>query len=218
MFCWLLKQLTQEKNDLREEKISLKSDIENLNNQYQMRLRASFPWGAMDHSVVMAPYPYPVPMTMPIHPSMQPYPFFPNQNSGAIPNSFSAFMPHVSSNTVVEHRSTQHVPPSMHLATSSHVSNKQDCNHTLTKDGKNERNDDSNNVATDLELKTPGSKSDQVRLLTVCCYWKMKKTNILTVFNLLSGLYISSQEIKESTKEGEYCCRRKFTKYLLISK
>ena len=36
-------QLTQEKNDLREEKASLKSDIESLNGQYQQRVRAMSP-------------------------------------------------------------------------------------------------------------------------------------------------------------------------------
>ncbi|CAM8971788.1 unnamed protein product [Rhodiola kirilowii] len=159
------RELTQEKNDLREEKASLKSDIENLNLQYQQRLRASFPWGAMDHSVVMAPppYPYPVPVpvppgTMPIHPSMQPYPYFANQNPGVIPNSFSAFMPHMAS---MEHHSTQYVPPAMHPVPRAQSSNKQDAKHNSQKDGRDERSEDSNDVATELELKTPGSKSDQ---------------------------------------------------------
>lgn len=39
-----LKQLMQEKNELREERASLKADIENLNAQYRQKARAMFPW------------------------------------------------------------------------------------------------------------------------------------------------------------------------------
>ena len=79
------RELTQEKNDLREEKASLKSATKNLNVQYQQSLRAMFPWSAIDPSVVVSPpsYPFPMPVPVPIptgsipmHPSMQPYPFF----------------------------------------------------------------------------------------------------------------------------------------------
>ena len=70
-------------NYLREEKASLKSAIENLNVQYQQRLRAMLPWSAIDPSVVVRPpyYPFPVLVLVPIpigsipmHPSMQPHP------------------------------------------------------------------------------------------------------------------------------------------------
>uniref|UniRef100_A0A2N9EPS5 BHLH domain-containing protein n=1 Tax=Fagus sylvatica TaxID=28930 RepID=A0A2N9EPS5_FAGSY len=128
-------ELTQEKNDLREEKASLKSDIDNLNVQYQQRVRAMFPWAAMDHSVVIAQpsYPYPVAMPMPpgpipMHPSMQPYAFYGNHNPGA-----------------------------MH----PHVLDKQDSRNKSSGESKIEKKDDSNDVTTDLELKTPGSTEDQ---------------------------------------------------------
>lgn len=150
------RELTQEKHDLREEKASLKSDIENLNLQYQQRVRASssiYPWGGhMDQSVVMQPhphpptYPYPIPMQMPMppmhHPPIQPYPFFGNQNPS---NPCSTFFQYVS-------------PPPVHQPSSrSHVSTRQPSKNKSSS-GKNE---DSNDVATELELKMPGSTLDQ---------------------------------------------------------
>jgi hypothetical protein len=85
-----LKQLMQEKNELREERASLKADIENLNAQYRQKGRAMFPWAAVDPTVVIPPpYSHPVPVRVPpgpihIHPSLQPFVFFGNQNPGAI--------------------------------------------------------------------------------------------------------------------------------------
>ena len=73
-------ELTQEKNYLGEEEASLKSATKNLNVQYQQRLRAMFPWSAIDPSVVVRPpsYLFPVPVlvhiptgSIPMHPSMQ---------------------------------------------------------------------------------------------------------------------------------------------------
>lgn len=162
--------MTQEKNDLREEKASLKSDIENLNLQYQQRLRATFPWG-MDHSVMMHPptYPFPVPVPMPqgpmpMHPSMQPYPFFANQNPSVVPNPCSTFVPYLTPNTMMEQQSTQFMSPPV-----------QPCNRSRKQDSRNKQSDqlesksgktdDSNDVATELELKTPGSTADQVGLV-----------------------------------------------------
>ncbi|KAI9124257.1 hypothetical protein K1719_005557 [Acacia pycnantha] len=135
-------ELTEEKNDLREEKASLKSDIESLNNQYQQRLRTMFPWTAMDHSVMMAhpsyPYPVPVPVAVPpgpipMHPPMQPYPFFANQNPGVIPNPCS----------------------------NSHALGTQDSRNKSPRESKVENGECANDVTTDLELKTPGSATDQ---------------------------------------------------------
>ncbi|XP_021904730.1 transcription factor bHLH121 isoform X2 [Carica papaya] len=162
-------ELTQEKNDLREEKASLKSDIENLNIQYQQRSRAIFPWAAMDHSVVMAPpsYPFPMPVPMPpgpipMHPSMQlqPYPFFGNQNPGVISAPVSTYIPFMTPNTMVEQQST-HVPPTMQPGNRSQVSGKQDSRSKSSRESKADKTEDSNDVATDLELKTPGSTVDQ---------------------------------------------------------
>ncbi|KAK9286623.1 hypothetical protein L1049_015023 [Liquidambar formosana] len=162
------RELTQEKNDLREEKASLKSDIENLNVQYQQRVRAMFPWPAMDHSVVMGPpsYPYPMPVPIPpgpipMHPSMQPYPFFGSQNPGVIPNPCSTFVPYLTPNAMVEQQSTQFMSPLMQPGGRSHISSKQDSRNKSSGESKIEKSEDSNDVATDLELKTPGSTADQ---------------------------------------------------------
>ena len=163
-----MKQLTQEKNDLREEKASLKSDIENLNAQYQQRLRATFPWATMDPSVMMRPPSYPMPMPMPVpippgpipmHPSLQPYPFFGNQNH-VIPNPCSTFVPYVPPNAMIDQQSTQYMSPAMQPGSSKQDSrNKASDRQGESKIGKNEA---SNDVATDLELKTPGSTADEV--------------------------------------------------------
>lgn len=166
--------MTQEKNDLREEKASLKSDIENLNVQYQQRVRAMFPWPAIDPSVVVAPpsYPFPVPVpvpvpisagSMPMHPSMQSYPFYGNQNPGIIPNPCSTFVPYLTRNTLIEPRSTQHAsPPIQQPGSASNVSSKQDSKDESSGESNCEKGEDSTDVATDLQLKTPGPKSDQV--------------------------------------------------------
>ncbi|PON83415.1 Basic helix-loop-helix transcription factor [Trema orientale] len=162
------RELTQEKNDLREEKSSLKSDIENLNVQYQQRMRTMFPWAAMDHSVVMAPpsYPYPVPMPLapgpiPMHPHMQPYPFYGNQNPGVIPNPCSTFVPYITPSTLVEQQSQQYVSPIIQPGSRSNVSGKQDSRNKSSGESKIGKSEDSNDVATNLELKTPGSATDQ---------------------------------------------------------
>lgn len=153
------RELTQEKHDLREEKASLKSDIENLNLQYQQRLRAIYPWGHMDQSVVMHPpsYPYPVPMPMPhgsipMHPTIQPYPFFGNQNPGVVSNPCSTFF-----------QSIQYVSPVAQPSTRSHVSSRQGSRNKSSEQGESGsgKDADSNDVATELELKTPGSTGDQ---------------------------------------------------------
>lgn len=170
--------MTQEKHDLREEKASLKSDIENLNLQYQQRVRAMYPWGHMDQSVVMHPpsYPYPVPMQMqmqmpmppgtvtmppvsvPMHPSIQPYPFFGNQNPGVVSNPCSNFF-----------QSVQYGPPVVQTSGRSHVSSRQGSRNKSSEQGESGsgKNEDSNDVATELELKTPGSTGDQVSCCTL---------------------------------------------------
>ncbi|KAI7729843.1 hypothetical protein M8C21_019832 [Ambrosia artemisiifolia] len=154
-------ELTQEKHDLREEKASLKADIENLNLQYQQRVRAMYPWGHMDQSVVMhpPPYPYPVPLQMPMppgsipmHPSVQPYPFFGSQNPGVVSNPCSTFFP-----------SVQYVSPAVQPSGRSHVSGRQGSRNKSSEQGESGsgKDEDSNDVATELELKTPGSTGDQ---------------------------------------------------------
>ncbi|XP_021686276.2 transcription factor bHLH121 isoform X2 [Hevea brasiliensis] len=163
------RELTQEKNDLREEKASLKSDIENLNIQYQQRLRTMYPWIAMDHSVVMAPTscPFPMPVTLPpgpipLHPSMQAYPFYGNQNPAVIHNPCSTFVPFMTPNTLVDQQSTQHASSLAQPASGSHVSGKQDSKNKSSGESKIGKSLDCNDdVTTELELKTPGSTTDQ---------------------------------------------------------
>ncbi|KAI6677607.1 hypothetical protein NL676_038403 [Syzygium grande] len=156
--------LDEEKNDLREEKASLKSEIESLNAQYQQRARAMYPWPVMDHSVVMASpsYPYPVPIAVPsgpipVHPPMQPYPFYATPNPSVIPNSHSTLLPFATPNMQVEQLSGHYAPPLMQLGNQSLVSSiKKD----KSKERKHEKSGSSNDVSTDLELKTPGSATD----------------------------------------------------------
>ncbi|KAK9678792.1 hypothetical protein RND81_11G233400 [Saponaria officinalis] len=161
------RELMQEKNELREEKASLKSDIESLNAQYQQRVRVMFPWTSVEPSVVMAapPYSYPMPMPIPpgpipMHPSLQPYPFFGNQNATALPNH-PPFIPYT--NPPNPHVEQQPVPH----ASASRVSSKPDSESKASECRNSEkashagRTDDSSEVATELELKTPGSARQQ---------------------------------------------------------
>ncbi|KAL5712136.1 hypothetical protein ACHQM5_014336 [Ranunculus cassubicifolius] len=169
------RELTQEKNELREEKASIKSDIDTLNVQYQQRLRVMFPWSGMDPAVMMGPptYPYPMPVPVPtapipvhpsMHPSMQPYPFFRGQcPPGAAVNPSSTFIPYSSPvNPHVEQPSNHYGYPQP--SSRSHTSSKQDSKSKSSDPCKGrsaERNTDSNDVATELELKTPGSAGDE---------------------------------------------------------
>ncbi|KAE8707129.1 bHLH121 protein [Hibiscus syriacus] len=159
------RELSQEKNELREEKASLKTDIENLTVQYQQRRMVMFPWTGIDPSGVMAPpYPYPVPLPVargPIamhHPLLQPYPFFGNHNSGVIANPCSTLMPYsTTSSPPVEQ-------PSSQCTYASHTSSKKDSESKLEdyqRGSNRDRCDDSNNVATELELKIPGSSKNE---------------------------------------------------------
>ncbi|KAG1354082.1 transcription factor bHLH121 [Cocos nucifera] len=164
------RELTQEKNELREEKAALKSEIDNLNAQYQQRLRVLYPWAAMDPSVIMGPppaYPFPMPVPIPsgpipIHTSLQPYPFFRNQNPGTIPSSCSTYGPYAHPcNVQVEQPTTQCIPPHPHPSgNKSHGGSRQD-SRSKSSDRQQrscgERSDDISDVATELELKTPGS-------------------------------------------------------------
>ncbi|CAN1227034.1 Transcription factor bHLH121 [Linum perenne] len=159
------RELMQEKNELREEKASLKSDVENLNIQYQQRLRVIFPWGPVDPSVVMGPaysYAVPVPVPpgpMPMHPQMQPFPFFRNQPPNAVHGTCSTFMPYPTPpNPPIEQ-------PSAQSAAASHASSKPDPKSKAVRHqagSHTESCDDSADVATELVLKMPGSSSQQV--------------------------------------------------------
>ncbi|CAA0815623.1 Transcription factor bHLH121 [Striga hermonthica] len=204
-------ELTQEKNDLREEKASLKSDIENLNVQYSQRMRAMYPWAGMDHSVVMHPpsYPFPVPVPMPapmaagpipLHPSLQPYPFYGNQSPAVVHNPCSTFVPYMAHNSVIEQHSTQHVSQAVPQSNNrSHGSGKQDSKYK-TSDGESriEKSDDSNDVTTDLELKTPGSIPEQESLKQK----KAKKIKETIIPDASSSSGCSSAQIESTFWRG----------------
>ncbi|KAK4802305.1 hypothetical protein SAY86_000508 [Trapa natans] len=163
-------ELTQEKNYLKEERTSLKSDVENLNIQCQHRSRAMFPWGPEDHSVVMGPtlppsYPFPMPMAMPsgpipVHPTIPPYTFFTAPNPNIIPNSCSTYVPYITPGTRVEQLPAQFVPPLMQCGNISHVSSNIQNKNKTPRESRTRRSDDSDEVATNLELKTPGSTAE----------------------------------------------------------
>ncbi|XP_031476924.1 transcription factor bHLH121 [Nymphaea colorata] len=163
------RELTQEKNELREEKSALKSDIDNLLVQYQQRVRVVYPWATMDPSMMMGapPYSYPVPVPVPsgpipLHPSLQPFPFFRNQNPGSVSNPFPVFpqySPPVSSS--VDHSLAPYAP-SVHPQSTNRnqTPSKQESRNKSSErhvESLAERSCASNDVATDLELKTPGS-------------------------------------------------------------
>ncbi|CAN6244214.1 unnamed protein product [Urochloa humidicola] len=163
------RELTQEKNELRDEKASLKSEVDNLNNQYQQRMRLIYPWAGMEPSVVIGPppaYPYPVPVpipsgAVPMHPQLQAYPFFRSQTSGTIPSACTPYVAYAQPcHPPTEQPSNQLNSPVAH--SSSHQSNSpaRDCrskSSTLQQASCGVRSSDVGDVATDLELKTPGS-------------------------------------------------------------
>nr|XP_043617907.1 transcription factor bHLH121-like isoform X2 [Erigeron canadensis] len=155
-------ELTQEKNELKEEKLSLNSDIENAKAQYQQRIGALVPWGVGDHSSVVTPPPYSFPVALPVPSvpvSMQLFPFFTNHNMpGAVPTSSQAFLPYP--NTANTHIN-QSIPVYEHT---SYSSSKQECRSNSSdrfRGSNDERGDNAVDVATELELKTPGSRSCQ---------------------------------------------------------
>lgn len=124
-----------------------------------------FPWGSIDPSAVMAPpYSYTVPIPLatgpiPMHPVLQPFPFFQNQNPGAIPTMGSTLIPYAGPPNYPMDQ------PSYQCASTSRVSSKQDSK-SKTSDhctgSIDDKSDDSNDVVTELELKMPGSKAQQV--------------------------------------------------------
>ncbi|KAJ0526044.1 putative transcription factor bHLH family [Helianthus annuus] len=142
----LSEESCEEKNELREEKSSLKSDIENLNAQYQQRVRVMPPWGAINPSSVVMPQAFPV--ALPIHTGpipLHPFSFFTNHNPpGAVPTSAPAFMPYPN----------QTIPVYANVAPTSY---------SRFRGHDNEKRDDSSDLVTELELKTPGSRSGQVK-------------------------------------------------------
>ncbi|KAG5010298.1 hypothetical protein AAZX31_07G159200 [Glycine max] len=195
------RELMQEKNELREEKTSLKSDIENLNVQYQQRVRIMFPWSAIDPSAVISqPYSYPVPIHIPsapisIHPSLQPFPFFGNQNPGHIPNPCSMYVPYT---TPTSHPPVE--PPSMMYASTSHASNQKESGSKSPGHRRSsgaERSSETDDVVTELELKMPGSSSTQQGCTSGGRKGKMKDRTIIG--GSASSQYSSSLGLQDSS-------------------
>lgn len=163
-------ELTKEKNELRGEKASLKSDVDNLNNHYQQRTQMLYPW-TTEPSVLIGPPPsYPFSVQVPIpagavtmHPQLQPYPFFQNQTLGAISNPCTPYMAYSQScHAPSDQPSNQFSTPVPLSSSNRSHSPAQDCRSkspTLQQASCGGRNDDFGDVATDLELKTPGSSA-----------------------------------------------------------
>ncbi|KAK8969091.1 hypothetical protein KSP40_PGU016155 [Platanthera guangdongensis] len=172
---WELKNsylLTQEKNELREEKAALKSEIDSLNVQYQPRLGCLYPWATVDPSVVMqppSPYPFPIPVpvpsgSMPFHPPIPLYPFFQNQSPVAALGHCSSYHPYSLSNPLTEQQPTQSLPPHPHPSNNNnnHTAFKhesQSCPADQRGSGLERSSAEFNDVVTELELKIPGSAS-----------------------------------------------------------
>ncbi|CAO2815554.1 unnamed protein product [Amaranthus hypochondriacus] len=166
------RELTQEKNDLREEKATLKSDIDRLNVQCQQRVGSTYPWVAMD-SVLPHPSSYayhmPIPVAsapsyppMPMHIPMQPYSFFGSANPGMFANPCSTFVPYMAPNPPAEQPSTQEVSPSTQPGSRTQVSAKQGVGTSSDRqERRSSKKEDSDDVPTNLELKTPGSTTDE---------------------------------------------------------
>lgn len=164
-----VKQMTQEKNDLEEEKSLVRSDIDSLNIQYQQRFQSFPPFSP-------PAYPFPMPLavpptgSIPMHPSAQPYPFmqtsFMYQIPGPIQNPCSSFVPYIAPNVLVEQRSTQCMSPNAQPSSRSDSSFKQGSqNKSVTHShSKTNNSENSNDVTTNLELKTSGSSAEQVCL------------------------------------------------------
>lgn len=161
--------MTQEKNELRDEKATLKSEVDNLNTQYQQRIRVLYPWAAMDPAImsISPAYPFPIPVPipsapLPIHSSLPPYPFFRNPSSGPIPNPCSTFMPYSQlCHLQVDQLSSQQSQFPHHSSSRSRPAGQQDSRsksstHQQPSYG-GERSENHSDVATELELKTPGS-------------------------------------------------------------
>ncbi|CAH9125903.1 unnamed protein product [Cuscuta epithymum] len=158
------RELTQEKNDLREEKASIRSDTESLNAEYLQRLRTVYPWAGMEHPLVMCPppYPYPVPVPIPagptpLHPPMQPYPFFGTPNAAVMHNNCPTFVPYMTPNPIIKQPPAHIYPVAQPHNRTIHGSTKQDSRKRSDTQTSGDSTDD---VATDLELKTPGSTSE----------------------------------------------------------
>lgn len=154
VLCQESRELTQEKNELREEKASLRSNIQDLKSQqHQPTQGFMVPWATVDSSILMAPsYPFPVavsvpPGSIPVHQTIQPLPSYPNQHTAT-----STFIPYLAPVIPQINHSTL-------TASTSYISGPTASSTRSISEQRSSRSKtgNSNDVATDLELKIPGS-------------------------------------------------------------
>lgn len=162
-----LQQLTQEKNELREEKASLRSNIQDLKSQqHQPTQGFMVPCATVDSSILMAPsYPFPVavsvpPGSIPVHQTIQPLPSYPNQHTAT-----STFIPYLAPVIPQINHSTL-------TASTSYISGPTASSTRSISEQRSSRSKtgNSNDVATDLELKIPGSAAPKVGFLSTRTY------------------------------------------------
>ncbi|XP_023733292.1 transcription factor bHLH121 isoform X1 [Lactuca sativa] len=151
-------ELIQEKNELREEKSSLKSDIENLNTQYQQRVGVMYPWGGIDPSSVVMPPPFSYPVALPVPAGplpIHPFPFYANHNPPG-----ASIMPYPNPNPANYHINNQTLPVYVSRSSKQESGNKSS-EQFRGSNSNDEKGDNSSDVVTDLELKTPGSQGEK---------------------------------------------------------
>ncbi|OAY76846.1 Transcription factor bHLH121 [Ananas comosus] len=159
----MLKDLTARVNRLKAECASLTEESR------EQRIRVLYPWAAMDPSIMSISPAYPFPISvpipsapLPIHSSLPPFPFFRNPSSGPIPNPCSTFMPYSQlCHAQVDQLSSQqsqfpHPSSSRSRPAGQQDSRNKSSTHQQPSCG-GERSDNHSDVATELELKTPGS-------------------------------------------------------------
>lgn len=114
-----------------------------------------------------------------MHPSLQPYPFFGNQNPAGAPNPCSPFVQYMAPSTLMEQQPAQQISPVMQPSNRTHGSGRQESDQG---ESRIEKNEDSNEVATNLELKTPGPASEQVIFAQFQFIWSTSPSRISEVF------------------------------------
>jgi hypothetical protein len=130
--CDFLKEsrlLTQKNSDLREERASLKFNSENLNIQYQKRLKGVFPRAAMDHHshgpTILSIFGANANASR-ANSNASIYAAIPLRKSESKKDLCSTFVPYLIQNTLVEQQLTQHVSPIVDVCNQFTLLGKQD--------------------------------------------------------------------------------------------
>lgn len=174
VLCEESRELTQEKNELREEKASLKSNIQNLKVQHQPTQGFMVPWATVDSPILMAP-PYPFPVAVPVHQTTQPCSTFIPYFAPAIP---------------------QVDQPATLNASTSYISG------ARASSSRSYKTRNSNEVATDLELKIPGSAAPKQELSTRVKGKQPERHQEKSATNGSSLSKSSSQNFRSSSSDG----------------